>query len=136
MAPRFDGIQAVAEMMNLLDDATRARLMGDLEARSPDTAQRVRDRMFTFFDLLRIAELELQKVLRLLPRRKIALAMRGLDEEYSALIFAAVGSRGAEALKDEIMSLGPQKLSAVEEARRDLALLVLKLAAEGQISLK
>ncbi len=135
MGKRIDGIKEVAEMMNLLDEATRERIMGDIERREPEVARKIRDRMFTFEELLKIPSEELQKVLRLVPQRKLALALRGLSRELLALIDGALSGRAAEALRDEVRGLGPQRLTAVEDARHDLAMLVLKLAADGQVKL-
>jgi flagellar motor switch protein FliG len=136
MGNRFDGVGSAAEMLNLLDPETRDRILGELQARDPEAARKIRDRMFTFEELLKIPTLELQKALKLVPSRKLALALRGLSEEILKPIFSALSQRAGAALREDIDTLGPQKLSAVQDARRDLVTLVVKLAASGQLSLR
>ena len=136
MGNRFDGVGSAAEMMNLLDPATRDRILGELAVRDPETAKRIQDRMFTFEELLRIPAAELQKAVRVIPQRKLALALRGLPPETLAPVFAAFSQRGGEALREEIQALGPQKVTSVEMARRDIAQLVLKLVTDGKLVLR
>lgn len=136
MGNRFDGVGSAAEMMNLLDPETRDRILTELAARDPETARRIRDRMFTFEELLKMPSTELQKVVRMIPSRKFALALRGLPTETLAPVFAAISQRGGEALREEIQALGPQKVTVVQESRRDIAQMVLKLIADGKLSLR
>lgn len=123
-------------MLNLLDPETRDRILGELTARDPEAARKIRDRMFTFEELLKIPGEELQKAIRMVPSRKLALALRGLSEETLKGVFAAMSQRAAEALREEIQGLGPQKVSVVQEARRDLVMMVLKLASDGKLRLR
>jgi flagellar motor switch protein FliG len=136
MGNRFDGVGSAAEMMNLLDPDTRERILSELATRDPETARRIRDRMFTFAELLKMPSAELQKAIRMIPSRKFALALRGLSAEILAPVFAAISQRGAEALREEIQGLGPQKVTVVQEARQDIAQMVLKLVADGKLSLR
>ncbi|MGZ3699263.1 MAG: FliG C-terminal domain-containing protein, partial [Bdellovibrionota bacterium] len=61
---KFDGVKAVAEMLNVSDKAMRERLMAELEARDPAMAEKVRAQVFTFEDLRKMDPRALQKLLR------------------------------------------------------------------------
>jgi flagellar motor switch protein FliG len=133
---KFDGIQSVAEMMNLMDEESRERLMKDLAQRDPEVAEAIRNKMFVFENLLGIPSKAMQTLIRETPQLKLALVLRGLSDELKAKVFSNISERARTQLEEDIDQLGPQPLSKVEEARREMIELALKLAVEGKIDLK
>ncbi|MGZ3688598.1 MAG: FliG C-terminal domain-containing protein [Bdellovibrionota bacterium] len=117
---KFDGVKAVAEMLNVSDKAMRERLMAELEARDPAMAEKVRAQVFTFEDLRKMDPRALQKLLREFPLPKLALALRNMDEDFRAFICTQLSEKAGKILRDEIEAIGPRPLSEVTRAQQEI----------------
>jgi flagellar motor switch protein FliG len=62
--------------------------------------------------------------------------MKGALETVIAAIRGNVSERNRELLDDEISSMGPVRLSQVEEARAEVVRSIRSLAAEGTITVQ
>jgi flagellar motor switch protein FliG len=62
-------------------------------------------------------------------------ALKGLEEGQRAPFFAAMSSRAADGVRDEIDMRGRLKLADVREAQRRIVAKARELADEGEISL-
>jgi len=121
--PRFipgpgAGFQAVLEMFRAMDAADRERLLGQVRARDPSLAAAIEDQVFRFEDIVTLEPAELQRLLRETPSAVVALSLRGMNEEFHTKVFAAMSTRAAESLREEMQALGPRRLPDVLEARR------------------
>ena len=127
------GVQAVIEMLAHMDAAGCERLLADLARRDPALAAEIEKGLFTFDRLREISPGELCLVWREIPPGKLALAMRKCPDELKTHVFSSFTQRGALGLHEEIQALGPQKLSEVEAAQREIVSVVKRLIDSGQI---
>ncbi|MER3412416.1 MAG: hypothetical protein C4305_09075, partial [Thermoleophilia bacterium] len=72
--------------------------------------QEIRQKMFVFEDLVLLDDRAIQRLLREVKMRDLALALKGASEGVRAKIFRNMSSRGAQALREEMEILGPQRL--------------------------
>src|SRR3546814_15979810 len=72
-----DPHEALAEVFNALDRNTEKTLLDKLEARTPESAERIRALMFTFADLARLSPTAIQVFLRQADRAALTLAVKG-----------------------------------------------------------
>jgi len=128
--------EQMAVVFNNLDRRTEARLLGALERRDQEAADRIRSLMFTFDDLGRIPAQGIQVLLRTVQKDKIALALKGASAEMKDLFFRNLSERAAKMLREELENLGPVKLRDVDEARAELVRVAKDLAALGRIEIK
>ena len=70
---RQDSHEQMADIFNFLDRATESRFMEALEERSSDSADRIKNLMFTFEDLTRIDQSGLQVLLRQVEKDQLAM---------------------------------------------------------------
>lgn len=132
---RRDAHEMMAEIFNSLDRQSEARIMGALEERNRESAERIRSLMFTFEDLKRLDAQGLQVLLRSVEKDRLALALKGAPEEMRDMFFRNMTERAAKLLKDDIAALGPVRLKDVDEAQAAIVASAKDLAAQGQIQL-
>ncbi|MBI2711748.1 MAG: hypothetical protein HYX41_02630 [Bdellovibrio sp.] len=130
---KFDGIRSVAEMLNVMEPAARNKLLAQLNEKDPKVTTAIRDKMFVFQDLTRLSPRSFQTLLKEIPPRKLALSLRNVSEEFRAFLFKNLSQRAAEHLQEEVVALGPQKLSEVTSAQNEMVQIARRLIAEGKI---
>ena len=132
---RRDSHEMMAEIFNNLDRQSEARFTAALEERSQESAERVKQLMFTFDDLSRLGPAAMQVVLRVVEKDKLPLALKGAPEKLRDQFFASMSERAGRMLRDDIESLGPVKLRDVDEAQSAVVLVAKTLAASGEIEM-
>lgn len=130
---QFGGVAAVADLINSLDKKTMNSLMTRLEDKDPILSEEIRQHMFTFTDIAKIDERGVQLILREVPADKLQLALKSSPEELREKIFSAMSERAATMLRDDLEAMGPQKVSDVEAAQREIVKIVKRLEEEGKI---
>jgi flagellar motor switch protein FliG len=127
------GVKAVAEILNLAGKTAEKIILDEIEARNPELADKIRDLMFTFDDLVLLDDRSIQRVLKEVDTRQMALALKGASEEVKQKIFKNMSERAATILREEMEYMGPVRLRDVEEAQRQIANMVRTLEEEGEI---
>ena len=130
------GIQAVVDLINRADVSTERSVLDGLDGLDPTLAEEVRSRMLTFADLVKFDRKDVQQVLRGIDSSILAVAMKGSAEALVEVIRANISERNREILEDEIASLGPVRMTHVEEARAEVVRAIRNLEAEGIITLQ
>jgi flagellar motor switch protein FliG len=132
---RRDAHEAMADVFNALDRSSEERLLGLLEQKAPEAAERIRQLMFTFNDLINLPPQAMQLLVRRADKAKIALALKGASDEMREHVLKAMAARAASLLRDALTDLGPQRMRDVEQAQADLVRLAKSLADAGDIVL-
>ena len=127
------GVQPVAEMLNVMDKNTEASIMSRLEEKDPILAEEIRKLMFVFDDIVKIDDRGIQVLLKEVPNDKLLLALKTASEDIRNKIFKNISARAAEALKEDLSSMGPARLSDVESAQQEIVNAARRLEAEGRI---
>jgi flagellar motor switch protein FliG len=135
-ASRRDAHEMMAEIFNNLDRTAEGRILGALEERNRDAAERIRGLMFTFEDLHRVDGIGLQALLRAVEKGKLALALKGASESLREVFMKNLTERAAKLLKDDIAGLGPVRLRDVDEAQAMIVSTAKDMAAQGTIILQ
>ncbi len=131
--PRRDTHEIMADIFNSLDRKTESQFMIALEERNQDSAERIRQLMFTFDDLLRIDSSGIQSILRLVPKEKLALGLKGASEEVKALFFNNMSERAGKMMREDMEAMGPVRLRDVDEAQATIVTAAKTLADSGEI---
>jgi flagellar motor switch protein FliG len=126
------GVKSVAEIMNRLDRSTERSLLGTLQEQDGELAESVRRLMFTFEDIVSVDDRGVQRILKEIDQRDLALALKASGSEVSK-IFKNMSERAAGLLKEEIGYLGPVRLRDVEESQRRIVEVVRRLEESGEI---
>lgn len=127
------GVGSVAELINNLDKKTMNSLMTRLDDKDPILAEEIRQHMFTFTDIAKIDDRGIQLILRETPNDKLMLALKSAPDELREKLYGAMSERAAEMLREDLEALGPQKVSDVEAAQREIVKIVRRLEEEGKV---
>jgi flagellar motor switch protein FliG len=92
--------------------------------------------MFTFDDLVTIPPASIREIVAAADKRQLALALRGAQEDLRAHVFAAMSTRAADMLKEDMEVMGPVRAREVAGAQHELLALARNLEAEGKVILK
>ncbi|MDP2365941.1 MAG: FliG C-terminal domain-containing protein, partial [Ignavibacteria bacterium] len=91
--------------------------------------------MFLFEDIINIQDKDIQKILKEVDRKDLALSLKVTDEKLKEKVFSNMSERAADLLKEEIQFMGMVKLKEVEIAQAKIIDVVKSLEETGEISL-
>ncbi len=94
--------------------------MTNVAKQDPDLAIKIKQQMFTFDDLPRLSELQMQALFRSIPQLKWALALRLASDPVKEWVFKNISKRTLELLEEEITALGPQRKTDIETAQQEI----------------
>jgi flagellar motor switch protein FliG len=127
------GVKDVAEILNRVERATEKSIMADLAERDPELADEISRLMFTFEDIIYVDDAGIQKTLRDIESKDLALALKASNEEVANKIYRNMSERSREMIKEEIEFMGPVKLKNVEEAQQKIVAIVRRLEEAGEL---
>lgn len=131
----FGGAGRVAKVLNQLDKQLSKFLLSDIEDSNPELGAQIRQKMFSFNDLIRLSQADIQRILREVDSATIVMAIKPAPEPLKDLIFGCLSKRAAEALREELSMLGSVRFKEVEAAQESIIQAVRKLEEDGEISL-
>ncbi len=129
------GIKTAADLLNAMDKGASKSLLISLEERNPDLGQAIRQKMFTFEDLASLDTSALQKILREVDMRDLAVALKTASDKLKKILLSAISRRAAETVREEISFMGPLKLRDIEASQSRIIESVRRLEAEGEIEI-
>ena len=131
-----NGFDSLLDILNKVDGKTEKNIMNFLENENSILADKVKSSMFAFEDIVNLDSISIQRILKEVNLRDIAIALKGSDDEILKVIFKNQSNRAAEALKEEIDLLGHLKVSQIEEAKRNIVKVIRKLEQEGLVNIE
>jgi flagellar motor switch protein FliG len=132
-AAEVGGVHVVADIMKRLDRGMERNILSTLDRENPNVSQQVKNLMFLFEDIGRIDDRGVQRLLKEVDTKELALALKAASEDLKELIFRNMSERAVEILKEELDLMGPVKLKTVEEAQRHIIDAVRSLEEQGEI---
>jgi flagellar motor switch protein FliG len=130
---RRDSHEMLAEIFNNFDRTNEAKFMGELEKRTPESAEKVRSLMFTFEDLIKLDGQGVQALLRAADKEKLTVALKGASDEIKQLFFSNMSERASKIMKEDMEAKGPVRIKDVDEAQQVIVNMAKDLAAKGEI---
>lgn len=127
------GVKAAAEIINLLGSNMDTVVIESIRGFDPDLAQKIMDKMFVFEDVLKLDDPSIQTVLKEVASETLIVALKGAVPELREKFLSNMSSRAADALREDLESRGPMRLSEVEAQQKEILKTVRRLADEGQI---
>ncbi|MBK7594328.1 MAG: flagellar motor switch protein FliG [Gemmatimonadetes bacterium] len=130
------GPGAAARMLNQLAGGRETVLLDAVGSRDSTVASAIRNLMFVFEDLLLLESRSMQRVLRDVDSKSLALALKAASDDLTKHIFANMSERAAGALREEMELLGPVKVRDVEAAHVTIVTVVRDLQEAGEIQVE
>ena len=129
------GPKPAAEIINLMGTALETSVLDHIRETDADLAQKIMDNMFTFDDLVKLEDKGMQALLKEVQSESLVVALKGATPELRDKVFKNMSNRAAEALREDLESRGPVRVSEVEAEQKELLKTVRRLMDEGQIVL-
>ncbi len=127
------GAMVVAEILNNSSKTVERAILESLDERDPMLAQEIRNLMFTYEDILLLDDRSVQRVLKEVDSKMLAVALKGSSNEIRNKFFNNMSERAAGMIREEIELMGPTRVKVVEEAQREIVAIVRNLEEEGEI---
>ncbi len=127
------GAKALADILNLVETSAEKHILQTLEADNPDLAAEIKNMMFVFEDIVLLDDRSIQRLLKEIETKDIAIALKAASEDVKSKIYTNVSERVATMIKEEIEFMGPMRLSDVEAAQQRIVEVIRRLEEEGQI---
>jgi flagellar motor switch protein FliG len=134
-ATRRDSHEQMADIFNNLDRNTETRFMTALEERNREAAERIKQLMFTFDDLIRLDASGIQVLLRQVEKDQLALALKGATEDVKELFFSNMSERAGKMMREDMEAMGAVRLKEVDEAQAGVVITAKDLADAGEITI-
>ena len=129
----IDGSDKLAKILSHLPPGKSKELLEKIGNKDETLSSKIQDKMFTFEDIIKIEDRSLKEVLIDIPAETLAMALKGTDKEFKAKIFSNLSEKKQNIVKDEMVYLGPQKASLVDQARKELLSTLRKKQQLGRI---
>lgn len=129
------GPAAVAKVLTLANTMTEKAILESITERNHEMAQQITNLMFSFEDLTSLDGKAMQRILRDVDSKELALALKAASEELKQHIMKNMSERAAAALVEEMEFLGPVRVKDVESAQTRIITAVRALEETGEIIL-
>ena len=127
------GVETLVDILNQVDRTTERNITESLEREDAELADRVKSSMFVFEDIITLDDVAIQRILREVEAKELALALKGCSEEVAEVIYKNQSKRAAASLKEDMEFLGPVRLMDVEKAQQGIVAIIRRLDEAGEI---
>ena len=121
------GIDTLVGILNQVDRTTEKHITESLEEENYELAEKIKSSMFVFEDIITLDDVAIQRILREVENKELALALKGASEEVAEVIYRNQSKRAAASLKEDIEYLGPVRLTDVEKAQQQIVAIIRRL---------
>ncbi len=111
------------------------RVLTSLSESRPKSAEILKDLLFTFDDIVKLAPRARTALFDAVPNDRLVLALKGTDAEFRNLILGALSARVRRMVEHELNGGEPAAQRDVMEARRGITDLALEMAGRGEIEI-
>lgn len=130
---QIGGVETLVGILNQVDRTTEKNITESLERENADLADKVKSSMFVFEDIITLDDVSIQRVLREVDAKELALALKGCSEEVAESIYRNQSKRAAASLKEDMEFLGPVRLMDVEKSQQKIVGIIRRLDEAGEI---
>jgi flagellar motor switch protein FliG len=127
------GPAVVAEVLNLVTPSLEKAIMRGVEDKDPGLSEQIRNLMFVFEDIVSLDDRSMQRLLREIDVKELALALKSASNEVKNKILGGMSQRASAALKEEMEMLGPARKRDIESAQTAIVAMIRKLEDAGEI---
>lgn len=129
------GPAAVAAVLNLVSTALEKEVLELVADKDANLSDQIKNLMFVFEDLATLDDKSLQRLLREVEVKQLALALKAASSDLKLKIMSTMSQRAVAGLKEEMEFLGPVRMRDVEAAQSDIVTKVRTLEESGEIVL-
>ncbi|MGA3030939.1 MAG: flagellar motor switch protein FliG [Candidatus Limnocylindrales bacterium] len=129
------GARPLAHVLNQVGRTNERQILTALSEQDSQLADEVRRYMFVFDDIILLDDRAMQRVIRELDAKDMALALRPATEQMRLKFFQNMSQRAAEMLREEMSLAGQVRMKAAEEAQQRVIDSIKKLEDNDEITI-
>ncbi len=130
---KLGGVKAAAEILNMIGTSAERSILSKINERAPELATEMKNLMFVFEDIVQLDDRSIQKVLKEVDNKDLALALKHVNPDVKARVLANMSERASETIQEEIEYMGPVRLKEVEVAQQQVVDIIRRLEEQGQV---
>ena len=127
------GVNYVADIMNHTDRTTEKFIFDELGKKDLPLSENIRKLMFVFEDIVNLDDMSIQRVLRDVDPKDLAIAIKGSNEEVKEVLLNNVSARMRESIQEDIQYLRNVRMKDVEEAQQRIVNIIRTLEETNEI---
>lgn len=127
------GPASVASVLNLIPGALEKELLEGIAQQDHELCEEIKSLMFVFEDIVKLDDKSIQRVLREVETRTLALALKAASDELKQRIRGVLSQRATNALEEEMEFIGPVRVRDVEAAQAEIVRTVRALEETGEV---
>jgi len=132
-ARKIGGISQMADILNQTEGTAAQLILDEVEKIDPELVAKIRQQMFVFDDLTLIDDRGLQKILRSVETKELAVSLKAASEDVKQKIFRNMSERAADMLREEVEDMGPVRINEVEEAQQAITRIIQDMEGKGEL---
>ena len=129
------GAQLVANILNKSNNQMAKSMLESIEDKDYNMSLEIKRMMFLFEDIVSIDDKGIQRILRDVDKRDLALSLKIADEKIKQKVFKNMSERAAAVVKEELEFMGPVKLKEVESAQMRIVDIIKSLEEREEIAI-
>ena len=129
------GVNAVAEIIDLVDRQTERMIVEKLEKEDPVLAEEIKKRVFVFEDIVLVDEKSIKKIIEASDKDDLAISLKSVGDDVKKKIFSGMKKNDIEEIEKALIDLGPVKVTKIEEAQKRIVDVIRELEVRGEISI-
>lgn len=127
------GVNRLAEILNQIDGGSAEQIIDDIEEEDAELADKIKQMMFVFEDVVLVDDKGLQKVLRSVESQELAVALKAASEEVKQKVFKNMSERAADILKEEMEVSGAVRMKDVTDAQQKITRVIQDMERKGDL---
>jgi flagellar motor switch protein FliG len=112
------GVSSLVDVLNNVDRGTEKAILEELDRDQPELAEKIRESMFVFEDIISLDNASIQRIVREVDMKDMALALKGSSEEVAHILFNNMSKRAAQTLKEDIEFMDQLDLLMLKKPNR------------------
>jgi len=132
-ASKLGGVKSAAEILNMIGQSAERSILSKINEQAPELATSIKNLMFVFEDIVNLDDRSIQRVLKEVDNKDLALALKHVSPEVKKRVTSNLSQRAAQTIQEEIDYMGPVRLKDVEEAQQRVVDIIRSLEESGQV---
>ena len=126
------GVSFLVQILNQ-ERSMEKKVLESLTERDPQLAERIKNQLFVFEDIVKLDDRTVQRILREVDQKDLLLAIRGAKPEVREHILRNMSKRAAQMLQEELAIMRPVRLSSIEAAQHRIVGVIRQLEEAEEI---
>lgn len=127
------GVGYIADIMNHVDRSTEKYIFDGLESTTPGLADEIKKLMFVFEDIVYMDDMSIQRFLRDVETKDLAIALKVTNDDVKNVIFKNMSQRVRETIINDIQYLHNVRMRDVEAAQQRIVQVIRRLEETEEV---